>query len=64
LYLEGRGIDLLYYLKYSRDQMIERLLAEKYNPEHELYGKMAARNLSNEEKISAKDFTIPYEIKI
>jgi hypothetical protein len=39
-------------------------LADKYNPEHEIYGKMAVKNLSNDDKVSAKDFAIPYEIKI
>ncbi len=32
LYLQGKAVELLYYLKFCRDQAIERLLSEKYNP--------------------------------
>lgn len=37
LYLQGEGVELLYYLKYKRDQFIERYLNEKFNPEHYLF---------------------------
>jgi len=32
LYLEGHGVELIYYLKYKRDQYIEKYLEEKLNP--------------------------------
>jgi hypothetical protein len=51
-------------LKYYRDQYVEKLLSERYNPEHEIYSKMAKKNLGLDEKITSRDFIIPYEIKI
>lgn len=60
MYLEGHGIEMLYYLKYRRDQYIEKYLNEKLNPEHYLFDLMAKKNISAEQKISEKEFVIPY----
>lgn len=43
---------MLYYLKYRRDQYIEKYLNEKLNPEHYLFDLMAKKNISAEQKIS------------
>ena len=52
LYLEGNGIEALYYLKYYRDREIERLLYEKFNPENYLMAKNAEKNLQLDNMVS------------
>ena len=32
LYLEGEGIEVMYYLKYLRDRWVEKFLFEGYSP--------------------------------
>ena len=64
LYLEGHGVELIYYLKYKRDQYIEKYLEEKLNPEHYLYDLMAKKNISVQQHVSEKEFVVPYEIRL
>lgn len=54
LYLTGNGIDSVYYLKYLRDRWIEKLIQEKYNPEHFIYEKLADKNMNLEDEITEK----------
>ena len=55
---------MLYYLKFKRDQYIEKYLAEKVNPEHELFEIMAKKNISSDQRVSEKEFLVPYEIRL
>ena len=57
-------MEIIYYLKYKRDQFIEKYLSEKLNPEHLLFDLMAKKNMSAEQHISDKEFIVPYEIRL